>query len=323
MTDISIANYWHPVARADEVGEQPRQFTLLDEALSLFRDKKGVVAFKDLCIHRGTALSLGSVKDGILTCAYHGWKYDRSGACVHIPARGEGASVPRKARAIVYRTAEAYGLVWVALAEPAASLPPWPEDEINNPAYRTIMQEYVWSASAGRAVENFMDFSHFPFVHEGILGSPDRAEVLPYEVLGTDNGLQYGYGRHEYSPFTDSTGRIVREYYVHLPFTCHIKRTEPDGASTSILTLIASPIARHKTRLFVFEVRNHSLSDDEAHRAIIHTVQEQDRVIVESQRPEEIPVDLREELHIKVPDAAGVAYRRLLAGIAGVSESAL
>jgi len=42
---------------------------------------------------------------------------------------------------------------------------------------------------------------------------------------------------------------------------------------------------------------------------------EQDRVIVESQRPEEIPTDLRDELHLKVPDASGIAYRRVLGRI--------
>ena len=41
----------------------------------------------------------------------------------------------------------------------------------------------------------------------------------------------------------------------------------------------------------------------------------QDKAIVESQRPEEIPLDLREELHLKVPDAAAMSYRRLLSSL--------
>jgi hypothetical protein len=45
---------------------------------------------------------------------------------------------------------------------------------------------------------------------------------------------------------------------------------------------------------------------------------EQDRAVVESQRPEQLPVDLREELHIKVPDAASILYRRLLSDLAKV-----
>ena len=42
---------------------------------------------------------------------------------------------------------------------------------------------------------------------------------------------------------------------------------------------------------------------------------DQDQSVVETVHPEEIPVDLREELHIKVPDAAGIALRRLFGRI--------
>ena len=36
-------------------------------------------------------------------------------------------------------------------------------------------------------------------------------------------------------------------------------------------------------------------------------------MIVENQRPEELPLDLAEELHVKGPDAVALAYRRFLA----------
>ena len=39
---------------------------------------------------------------------------------------------------------------------------------------------------------------------------------------------------------------------------------------------------------------------------------EQDRVIVENQRPEELPLDLTEELHIKGPDAPALQYRKMM-----------
>lgn len=39
---------------------------------------------------------------------------------------------------------------------------------------------------------------------------------------------------------------------------------------------------------------------------------EQDRGIVESQRPEELPLDLSEELHLRGPDAPAIEYRRRL-----------
>jgi len=42
---------------------------------------------------------------------------------------------------------------------------------------------------------------------------------------------------------------------------------------------------------------------------------DQDRAVVESQRPVELPLDLSEELHLRGPDAGTLAYRRLLAEI--------
>jgi hypothetical protein len=41
----------------------------------------------------------------------------------------------------------------------------------------------------------------------------------------------------------------------------------------------------------------------------------QDRAIVESQRPEEVPLDLRDEIHLKVPDLVALSYRKLLRSI--------
>src|SRR5690242_7208389 len=126
-----VAQYFHPVAKASDLGDSPFACTLLNEEIVVFRNaKRQPVAFRDLCIHRGTRLSLGEVtQEGNLRCGYHGWEYDSSGQCVRIPALREGASIPRKARAFRYYAREAYRLVWVALEEPIADIPVFPADE--------------------------------------------------------------------------------------------------------------------------------------------------------------------------------------------------
>src|SRR5581483_5206290 len=194
----TLANYWHPIARSEDVVEQPKQFELLGDKICAFRTVDGVSAFKDLCIHRGTALSLGWVTDGRITCAYHGWEYDSTGRCVKIPSLPEGSTIPRKARAIAYRAEERYGLVWVAMEEPVAPIPAFPHDEWDDPAFRGFLSStYVWSSSAGRSVENFMDVSHFPFVHENLLGTRDQTVVAETNVVETDHGLYYMYEQEE------------------------------------------------------------------------------------------------------------------------------
>ena len=45
---------------------------------------------------------------------------------------------------------------------------------------------------------------------------------------------------------------------------------------------------------------------------LMETVYKQDFVVIETQRPEELPLDLSEELHLKGPDSVAVEYRRMM-----------
>ena len=57
----ALRGYWHPVAYVSELADGgPLPLTLLDEPLVLARIDGAVSAFRDICVHRGTALSLGS-----------------------------------------------------------------------------------------------------------------------------------------------------------------------------------------------------------------------------------------------------------------------
>ena len=261
MTDTGLIHHWHPIATSEQVGEQPRRFTLLGEDLVAFRTERGVKVFLDLCIHRGVALSLGFIDQGILRCGYHGWAYDDTGACVDIPSLPKGSAIPTKARAIVYPAVERYGLVWVALDEPVADIPAFPDDEWDDPGYRTIVsQQYTWKTSAGRAVENFMDISHFPYVHEGILGSRDNTEVQKHDVTTRNGGLHYFLEAPEPADLHSKPGDVVRwEYFLTGPFTIHLRKTVPSGDVT--LISMASPLSKKRSGCAktVTRVREHAL----------------------------------------------------------------
>ena len=288
----TLANYWHPVAIAAHIREQPQRVTLLGHDLVVFRHDLGTSVFDDVCIHRGAALSLGSIIDGRLTCPYHGWQYDRSGACVRIPALAEGSVIPRKARAHVRQSQEAYGLIWVALEDPVAPIPRFPNDEWSNSAYRTIISNhYQWRTSAGRSVENFMDFSHFPFVHEGILGMRDQTVVEPHDICETSDGLFYTFQQTEPGTLHSGDDELVTwEYTLVRPFTIHLRKVAQNGEMT-LISMAASPTQEALTHMWLWIARDHKMdpSEDQAFIDFTHTIMEQDRVVVESQRPERIP----------------------------------
>jgi len=316
----TLRNYWHAVATTDEVTNQLAAVRLLDEKVVLFRTESGIIALKDLCIHRGTALSLGWVDDGTITCAYHGWQYDSTGQVINMPSLVEGSAIPTKARTTAYRAQEAYGLVWVCLDDPIAPIPPFPEGLWDPDRYRTMLvYDDIWSTSAGRAVENFLDVSHFAWVHDGLLGTRDNTVTPQYDVESDESSFRYTIWPPMPTDHDEATdkGAGVHSYYsyeLHVPFTSHIEGGWGGRpGELDWISLVVCPISSDRTRVFVWRARNHSFGDSDKEIADCQRfVLAQDKAIVESQRPEEIPLDLRDELHLKVPDAGTMTYRRLL-----------
>jgi vanillate O-demethylase monooxygenase subunit len=72
----------------------------------------------------------------------------------------------------------------------------------------------------------------------------------------------------------------------------------------------ASPVSARQTRLFAPICRNY---DTESSVESVHEfnlkIFEEDRLIVETQRPERLPLDLDQEAHISA-DGSSIAYRR-------------
>ena len=95
----ALRECWHPVAFSHELADRPVHADLLGEPLVLWRGPDGRPrANADLCVHRGTALSLGWIAGDELVCPYHGWRYRADGRCVAIPQLEDPSRVPAKAR---------------------------------------------------------------------------------------------------------------------------------------------------------------------------------------------------------------------------------
>jgi methylxanthine N1-demethylase len=318
----ALRSFWHPVMYAADLGEdRPAKAVLLDQDLVLVRLGGQVRCFRDLCLHRGTALSLGWVEADRLRCAYHGWTYDREGFAVDIPARPE-LSGHLKVQLTRYPAQEKDGLIWVSLVqEPAFPIPEFPE--FTDPSYRVFpVPAYDWRCSAARRIENYVDFAHFAWIHDGVLGSRDRPEVPDHEVVRGSDELRFGYPDFiEPSSAGKNTGLDAAApeidtdiaYRLFLPFTVLLEQRVPDDKHY-VLFFSVCPVGPKTTRCFTFMARDYAL-DQETDRKMLEfneLVVSQDRPIVESQRPEELPVDLSAELHIKGADKVSLEYRRWL-----------
>src|ERR1700679_3779226 len=178
---------WHPVAFAADVADRPVHADLLGEALVLWRGAgRALRVMSDLCVHRGTALSLGWVAGDELVCPYHAWRYGADGRCVAIPQKEDPAAVPAKARVRAFQVEARYGLIWVALEEPRGPLPSVPELEADGWAVVAAGPGLCgWDDGAPRQVDSFTAFGLSPGVPPGLLGDPERP-VLPPSSVTTD-----------------------------------------------------------------------------------------------------------------------------------------
>jgi phenylpropionate dioxygenase-like ring-hydroxylating dioxygenase large terminal subunit len=308
--DPVLLNEWHVVCRsADLLPSQPYPVRLLDEDLVLWRVGGQVRAWQDLCIHRGTKLSLGRVEGEALICPYHGWVYNEQGQCVMIPAHPD-QKPPERARVLAYQAQERYGWVWVSLGQPSHDLPAF--TEWDDASFRKIAcGPYHFRASAPRVIENFLDVAHFPFVHEGYLGDPRFTEISDYQAVIGPDGITADDIR-VWQPDPDGTGvgkHVAYTYRVLRPLQAYfVKRAEQVFA----IYFAVTPLSELESQGWMWIAMNygHDLPEDHL-RAFQDTVAGQDIPIVESQRPERLPLDLQAELHLR-SDRTAIAYRRWL-----------
>jgi phenylpropionate dioxygenase-like ring-hydroxylating dioxygenase large terminal subunit len=231
---------------------------------------------------------------------------------VHIPSQPE-ITPPAKARVEAFQVRERFGVVWVAMGEPRGPLPEFPLSESSG--FRTVLAgPYRFRAMGPRIIENLLDVAHLGFVHAGLLGDPNRGQMEDYAVTpGTDLRGPEAREIRIWQPDPDGTGSpalVNYHYWVHGPLTAAFEKT--DGKRRFGILAQVAPIDAEscESRLIMSLNYGDEVSDEELLRFQDH-VTEQDRVVVESQRPEFLPLDLQTELHLR-SDRMAIAYRKWL-----------
>ena len=328
----ALAHAWHAVARCDDVGGQPIQVQLLGEFWVVARIDGRLVAFADRCPHRLTPLSIGTVCGATLQCAYHGWRFDASGACVDIPALGPDATLPpRAALRAPFAVEERYGLIWIAPEEPFTGLPDFAEWD--DPTFVNAANEpRATTVSAAQMVDNFLDATHLRTVHAGTFGVDDGG-YLPSSEIERSGWLAHTTFEVQYRNYDDplvATGehplvqpqRLYKE--ISGPSTAIVRLFHPLTGKTVSFLFASSP--RNSTCTTVFKLMSRDDLTDPARQlpeilGFEDRVLDEDLAVLEAYADMAVSTDLRAEISTRA-DRLSVAYRRILAELVAAATTA-
>jgi phenylpropionate dioxygenase-like ring-hydroxylating dioxygenase large terminal subunit len=325
---------WHPVARSAQVGEQPLRVKLLGEAYVIFRSGGKVRAFIDRCPHRGAPLSIGAGEEGGLRCAYHGWLFDCEGACTEIPALGNEATLPQRARlGSVGGVAERLGMVFLAPESPAPGVGLPSIEEADKPGF--LMGELPIMrarASVGLLADNFLDTAHFPYIHAATFGATEDKVVGRFEVerqpgeLGFTACYEHTFSNRE-DPGVASGERPLLQtrrltYRLDAPFHLSLSIDYLEAGGRNTLGFYLQPEDAEHCRVYSALWRNDLDGDlDRLAEAVSFEVKvvEEDLALQEQFDVLSIPLDLTAEMHTKA-DRTTLELRRVLCDLVEVTS---
>ena len=209
-----------------------------------------------------------------------------------------------------------YGFIWTSLGHPPAALFPVPEyaepDRVNMSCGSIGIH-----VSAPRAVENFLDMGHFPYVHTDILGSEPHTEVKEYDVEVSEERDEVLATRCRFfqpRAALSATGGMEVEYVYRVPhpFCSVLYKSSPEAPERrDVIAIFLQPMTEERCRAHLLQSMIDSTSTITDLRRFQQTIFGQDKPILENQYPKRLPLDPRAETPIRA-DKSAIAYRRWL-----------
>lgn len=222
------------------------------------------------------------------------------------------------------RTAERWGLLWLAPEEPLTGLfdDPDPDDRFVGawlPPARS-------PASAGVVADNFLDVAHFPFVHAKTFGAAEETLVERYEVIAEPLGcrsIQEQWFDNPADPGVAAGIRPIRQrrratYVYRAPFQLMLRLEELDAGAVKTILFFAQPESLTSTRIYT-KMLLHGIGGvaDPGPEVVRDEVAFEEAVLAEdlelqkTMRLPGLPLRMRDELHVRA-DLLGVHLRRIL-----------
>jgi vanillate O-demethylase monooxygenase subunit len=321
----ALAGFWHPVAAAADLGDEPITVTLLGRYWVLARMGDEIVALPDRCPHRLAPLSAGTIEGDRIRCAYHGYAFDKHGTCVEIPAQDPHLPIPSRASiGAAAGVTERYGLLWLAPETPKWPIPDLPEWD--DPRWSRQELVATWNAGAAQMVDNFLDVAHFPFTHRDSFGDPDDRVVPDYDVVR--EGWSFTARHVHVARHVDDSGTYghyqerVQEFTFTPPHTVHLLLTHTEDESQMSMAFLMQPIDAVTTRLWVLDFHKDAEArgiDGERLRLARLQVTAEDKDLLEQFPQKWFPLELTDEVHTKA-DKITIELRRVLRDIVTASD---
>jgi phenylpropionate dioxygenase-like ring-hydroxylating dioxygenase large terminal subunit len=280
--DQVVLDLWHPLAALEEMPARTVQDTvLLEERISYVSDGEGKAA------------------------AWRSRPELPAGSPVDIDTLDGGLPIKL-----------AYGYVWTSLGTPPAELfaiPEYAEADRRKLNAATVGV----NVSAPRAIENFLDMGHFPYVHTDILGAEPHTEVKEYDVeLSVERDEIVATRCRFFQPMasTASTGGADVEYIYRVPHPyCSVlyKSSPVDESRLDVIAVFLQPVDQEHVRAHMMLCVLDEEHEDKVIKRFQQTIFGQDKPILENQFPKRLPLDPRAETPIRA-DKSAIAYRRWL-----------
>jgi len=292
-------NFWYVAEESKNLADKPVHVRMLGQDFVLFRDSTGAAhCLSNICIHRGGSLADGRVKGDCVQCPYHGWQFDGTGACRHIPSLGPDDKMPIR-RIDAYPTTEKYGLVFAFLGDlpeqercPIMDIPEWEQDD-----WRATFIRAEWDMNYMRSMENAVDPAHNEHVHTTHIDK-DNVEsfaIPPLDLIDTE----WGTGFHIQMPAPPlQDDKMKATSGLDKPSIFHIKAglhgissfwtyIQPHPAFLRHSYFFETPVERGRTRVFFLDMRNAMTSPQDDERVVYmdNLVMNQDAKVLLGVRP--------------------------------------
>ena len=216
-------NQWYLAAWTTEIGHTPVARRILNQDVILFRTTEDkVAALSGVCPHRWMPLARAEITQDLISCPYHGARFDHQGTCVAVPRQDR---VPPGFGLRRYPVVVVGPCVWIWPGEADRADPSLLPDSMSlglgRAGWRTdLSHPFRLGARAQLLIENLFDEEHINVVHPATLGgcqadvfrdaeitdTPDRFAMThrtaPTPVDAAMRALFAGLGSHACSDLT-------------------------------------------------------------------------------------------------------------------------